>query len=193
MFFKNTAFRRGFLTFCACLATLLLVISFTSIIEANPLYKVPFIKPLEGENIVRFREVYLDEEKMVERKHTGLDIEGKPGESVRAAGNGVVSYIGFSPIGGRTVVIRHNEKIRTTYLNLLNIQVLFGQNILQGQSIATIGADDDPSSDRTHLHFGIIYDGKYIDPENIFEIDYKSISRFVSLKYVESDFKLVIN
>ena len=152
--------------------------------------KTPFIAPLKGEFIVKFRQPYWDEEKEVERKHTGIDISGNIGGRVMASGTGIVSYIGFSPIGGRTLVIRHNEKIRTTYLNLSAIFVSQGSPVRQGDIIASIGADDDPSSTVPHLHFGIIYSGKYLDPEDVLNIDYSSISKFISLKYLESDFML---
>ena len=155
--------------------------------------KVPFISPLNGEFITKFRESYWDETDKVERKHTGIDISGENGDKVFAAGNGIVSYIGFSPIGGLTLVIKHNEKIRTTYLNLLQILVPVGTLASQGDVIAIIGAEDDPSSRIPHLHFGIIYNDKYLDPEDVLNIDYSSISKFILLKYLKPDFKVEAN
>lgn len=150
--------------------------------------KVPFIMPLEGKILVSFRQEYLDEQKQVTRKHTGIDIWGNPGDAVIASANGVVSYCGFSPIGGRTVVIWHNEKIKTTYLNLSQVYVQPGVFVKQGQAIAAIGAWDDPSHTGCHLHFGIIYDGKYLDPEDVLKIDYSSISKYIKLKYIKPGF-----
>lgn len=169
-----------------------------SILNFSPSYiyaegRIPFITPLQGEIIVCFKQAYLDKEKKVTRRHTGLDIAGSSGDYIIASGTGIVSYIGFSPIGGRTVVIRHNKKIRTTYLNLLSIYVTEGSFIKQGERIGTIGAHDDPSSDKTHLHFGVIYNEKYLDPEDVLNIDYSSISKFISLEYIESDFRLINN
>lgn len=152
-------------------------------------YKTPFIIPLEGKIIVGFRQTYWNEEKGKDYKHTGIDIEGKYGQKVHAAGSGIVSYIGFSPIGGRTLVIKHNQKIRTTYLNLMNIYVSTGKYIKQGEVIASIGADDDPSNPGCHLHFGVIYDNKYLDPEDLLGIDYRNISKFIYLKYLPLDFE----
>jgi murein DD-endopeptidase MepM/ murein hydrolase activator NlpD len=171
---------------------LLLLVYILTTLESPlyPDYKTPFIIPLEGKTIVSFRQTYWNEEKGKDYKHTGIDIEGKYGQKVRAAGSGVVSYIGFSPIGGRTLVIKHNQKIRTTYLNLMNIYVSTGKYIKQGEVIASIGADDDPSSPGCHLHFGVIYDNKYLDPEDLLDIDYRNISKFIYLKYLPSDFEL---
>jgi len=149
--------------------------------------KAPFIMPLEGKILVSFRQEYLDEQEQVVRKHTGIDIEGSPGDYILASANGTVSYCGFSPIGGRTVVIVHNEKIRTTYLNLSHVYVQTGVFVKQGQAIASIGAFDDPSNTTCHLHFGIIYEGQYLDPEDVLKIDYSSISKYIKLKYIKPD------
>ena len=153
-------------------------------------YRSPFIIPINGEVITGFRQSYLDSDKQRFLKHTGIDIKGKYGQKVAAAGNGIVSYSGFSPTGGRTLVIKHNQKIRTTYLNLMQIYVSTGTYVKQGEIIAAIGADDDPSNSQCHLHFGVIYDKKYLDPEDLLKIDYSSISKFLYLKYLPSDFKL---
>ena len=153
-------------------------------------YRSPFITPINGEVITGFRQSYWDEDKQRFLKHTGIDIKGKYGQKVAAAGNGIVSYSGFSPTGGRTLVIKHNQKIRTTYLNLMQIYVSTGTYVKQGEIIAAIGADDDPSNPQCHLHFGVIYDNKYLDPEDLLKINYSSISKFLYLKYLPSDFKL---
>lgn len=153
-------------------------------------YMSPFIIPINGEVITGFRQSYLDSDKQRFLKHTGIDIKGKYGQKVAAAGNGIVSYSGFSPTGGRTLVIKHNQKIRTTYLNLMQIYVSTGTYVKQGEIIAAIGADDDPSNSQCHLHFGVIYDKKYLDPEDLLKINYSSISKFLYLKYLPSDFKL---
>ncbi|MBM3701744.1 MAG: M23 family metallopeptidase [Actinobacteria bacterium] len=167
---------------------LCVLISFPSMVY--PDCKSPFIIPIEGEIITGFRQSYLDTDKQRFLKHTGIDIKGKYGQKVAAAGNGIVSYIGFSPTGGRTLVIKHNQKIRTTYLNLMQIYVSTGTYVKQGEIIAAIGADDDPSNSQCHLHFGVIYDKKYLDPEDLLKINYSSISKFLYLKYLPSDFKL---
>lgn len=150
----------------------------------------PFIFPLYGDVALGFREEYFDSDKQAEYKHTGIDIIGSPGDRVSASGNGIVSYTGFSPIGGRTIVIRHNQNIRTTYLNLQNIYVSRGDMVKQGDIIASIGALDDPSCADHHLHFGIIYLNKYLDPLQVLCMDYTSISRFLRLVYVPGDLKI---
>ena len=155
--------------------------------------KAPFIWPMKGPTITMFLEKYYDAHAGRTRTHTGIDIQGNYKEIVRASANGYVRYIGISPIGGRTIVIQHNEKIKSNYLNLLEIYVKRGQYVLQGEPIAAIGAQDDPSAEALHLHFAIVYDGAYLDPEDIFKIDYSSVSAYISLANLPLDFTLTGN
>lgn len=153
-------------------------------------FQLPLIIPLEGDISVEFREEYYDQNDKVTRKHTGVDINGKYSQEVIASGDGIVTYIGFSPIGGRTIVIKHNDKLKTTYLNLKDIFVLPNQKVKQGQVIAKIGSKDDPSNLESHLHFGIIFDDFYLDPVDLFNINYKNISKYLRLQYIENDFRI---
>jgi len=156
----------------------------------DPGLRKPFIFPLCGDVALGFREEYFNDDRLANYRHTGIDIIGGPGEKVSASGNGVVVYTGFSPIGGRTIVIRHNQNIRTTYLNLQNVYVSQGDRVKQGDIIASIGALDDPSYSDCHLHFAIIYTNKYLDPLQVLNMDYASISRFLRLIYVPGDLKI---
>jgi murein DD-endopeptidase MepM/ murein hydrolase activator NlpD len=189
--FKLPVFRASFFLIIA--SVIIALPAVFNIKEAAALPSSPFISPLSGELAVIFRQEYFDESELVTRKHTGIDIAGRPGDAVRASGNGIVAYTGFSATGGRTVVIKHNENIRSTYLNILNCFVSKGERVSQGEIIANIGADDDPSLKKSHLHFGIIYMDSYLDPEDVLNIDYTSITRFISLKYISPDISLQIN
>jgi len=167
------------------------LLAFPHCLWAQP--QKPFIWPMEGSVITGFREQYWDHNRQKHRKHTGIDIKGSPGSRVKASANGRVSYIGISPTGGLTLVLQHNRKIKTTYLNLKYVTVGKGELVLQGQDIAVIGAEDDPSHSGTHLHFGVVYDGAYLNPEDLLAIDYTSISRFIYLQYLKNDYSLLAN
>lgn len=184
------------------LKTFLFLLLFTAILISSVFFNIetvqafphsPLMAPLSGEFVVKFRQEYFDEIELLTRKHTGVDIAGSPGDIIRASGNGIVAYTGFSATGGRTVVIKHNDKIRSTYLNILDCFVTRGELVFQGDVIANIGAEDDPSFKEPHLHFGIIYMDSYLDPEDVLNIDYASISRFISLEYISPDISLQID
>lgn len=177
----------GFIILFICIFLFVLLASPAAVLtypDKDSSLRKPFIFPLYGNVMLGFREEYLDAEKQVYYRHTGIDISGSQGDRVSASGNGIIAYTGFSPTGGRTVVIKHNQNIRTTYLNLQSIYVSPGDIVKQGDIIASIGALDDPSCGHCHLHFGIIYMNKYLDPLQVLGIDYTSISRFLRLVYV---------
>ena len=183
----------GYLILFIVILLLLLLSNPTAIYSypgKDPVLRKPFIFPLCGDVALGFREEYFNDDKQANYRHTGIDIIGSPGDRVSASGNGIVAYTGFSPIGGRTIVIRHNQNIRTTYLNLQNIYVSQGDRVKQGDIIASIGAFDDPSCTESHLHFAIIYINNYLDPLQVLSMDYTSISRFLRLVYVPGDLKI---
>jgi murein DD-endopeptidase MepM/ murein hydrolase activator NlpD len=146
----------------------------------------PFIYPVWGEVITGFRDEYYCQEGS-SRRHTGIDIQGEPGDKVVASANGTVSYTGISPTGGLTIVIRHNSRIRTTYLNLAGIYVNVGNHVKQGDIIGSLGAYDDISNEKCHLHFAVIYGNMYLDPVQLLDIDYSRISGYLRLVYMERD------
>ncbi len=92
--------------------------------------------------------------------HRGIDIEAPAGSSIRAAENGVVGFVGFTPAegGGQTVTINHPQGLRSTYLHLTQATVVLGQNVARGQEIGT--------SAGPALHFGLKLGsrGGYLDP-----------------------------
>lgn len=97
-----------------------------------------------------------------ENGNKGVDIDGKLGEPVLAAGPGRVVYSGTGIRGyGQLVIIKHNDKYLSAYAHNSKILVKEGQDVTRGQKIAEIGRTD---ADRTKLHFEIRRFGKPIDP-----------------------------
>jgi lipoprotein NlpD len=92
----------------------------------------------------------------------GLDIGGKSGQSVVAAGPGKVVYSGNGLRGyGKLVIIKHNKTYLSAYAHNHKILVKEGQNVDRGQKIAEMGDSD---ADQVKLHFEIRRFGKPVDP-----------------------------
>ena len=95
--------------------------------------------------------------------HRGVDLRGELGESVLAAGDGVVSYAGL--LAGRGVVtVRHASGLRTTY-EPVTATVAMGTRVPQGGQIgvlATGHASCRPGT--TCLHWGLLRGETYLDP-----------------------------
>ena len=92
----------------------------------------------------------------------GIDISGKAGDSVLAAGGGKVVYSGTGLRGyGKLVIVKHNNTYLTAYAHNQNVLVKEGQGVSKGQKIAEMGNTD---ADQVKLHFEIRRQGKPVDP-----------------------------
>jgi lipoprotein NlpD len=92
----------------------------------------------------------------------GIDIAGKSGQAIMAAGAGKVMYAGAGIRGyGNLVIIKHNNNLLSAYAHNKTILVKEGQQVSKGQKIAEMGNSD---SDSVMLHFEIRQQGKPVDP-----------------------------
>jgi lipoprotein NlpD len=92
----------------------------------------------------------------------GIDIAGKMGQPVLAAGAGKVLYAGSGIRGyGNLVIIKHTNNLLSAYAHNKTIFVKEDQTVDKGQKIAEMGNSD---SDTVKLHFEIRQQGKPVDP-----------------------------
>ena len=97
-----------------------------------------------------------------EAKNKGLDIAGKLGDPILAAGDGRVVYAGAGLRGyGNLVILKHNNTFLTAYAHNQTLLVKEDQTVRKGQKIAEMGQSD---ADRVKLHFEIRRQGKPVDP-----------------------------
>ncbi len=112
---------------------------------------VAWMWPAEGKVVATF-----DDNKK------GIDIAGKSGQQVLAAGTGKVMYAGSGIRGyGNLVIVKHTSTLLSAYAHNKAIHVKEGQNVVKGQKIAEMGDSD---SDAVKLHFEIRQQGKPVDP-----------------------------
>jgi lipoprotein NlpD len=97
-----------------------------------------------------------------EGKNKGIDIAGKLGQHVLAAGSGKVMYAGSGIRGyGNLVIVKHSNNLLSAYAHNQAILVKEGQTVNKGQMIAEMGNSD---SEAVMLHFEIRQQGKPVDP-----------------------------
>lgn len=97
-----------------------------------------------------------------EGKNKGIDIAGKAGQQVLAAGAGKVMYAGSGVRGyGNLVIVKHSNNLLSAYAHNRSILVKEGQSVGKGQAIAEMGDSD---ADTVKLHFEIRQQGKPVDP-----------------------------
>ena len=97
--------------------------------------------------------------------HDGLDIANSRGTSITAAGDGVVSFVGYRSGWGNMVLISHGNGYVSQYAHCQKTLVSAGDKVTKGQKIATCGSTG--SSTGVHLHFGISKNGKWVDPQTV--------------------------
>ncbi|MBK4734449.1 peptidoglycan DD-metalloendopeptidase family protein [Noviherbaspirillum pedocola] len=91
----------------------------------------------------------------------GIDIAGKMGQPVLAAGAGTVLYASSVRGYGNLVIVKHSSNLLSAYAHNKAILVKEGQTVTKGQRIAEMGNSD---SDTVKLHFEIRQQGKPVDP-----------------------------
>jgi murein DD-endopeptidase MepM/ murein hydrolase activator NlpD len=93
--------------------------------------------------------------------HNGLDLAARAGTPITASADGVVSFSGRVPLTqnvrwwrlGNVVVINHANKFLSIYAHCNETKVRSGQQVRQGELIATVGSTG--WSTNAHLHYEV--------------------------------------
>lgn len=96
--------------------------------------------------------------------HQGVDLDTGTGDPVYASRAGVVTVAGWGNTAGNYVQINHQDGFSSIYMHLSSYCVSAGQIVSAGQLIGATGATGITTGD--HLHFGISYNGVYVNPCN---------------------------
>jgi len=123
-----------------------------STVTASDDEKLSWMWPSNGKIIATFDE----------GKSKGIDIAGRLGQQVMAAGSGRVMYAGSGIRGyGNLVIVKHSNSLLSAYAHNRAILVKEGQSVTKGEAIAEMGDSD---ADTVKLHFEIRQQGKPVDP-----------------------------
>ena len=143
----------------------------TTKVEIKKEEKVPdptFKRPVEGEVTTNFAKDTLIYSNTLQEwvTHNGIDIKADKTTIVKASADGTIKSIKNDPRFGITVVIEHVNGYSTVYANLLTAEfVKEGEQVKQGQTIGTVGNTATfEIADEPHLHFEILKDNEYVDP-----------------------------
>lgn len=97
------------------------------------------------------------------RMHNGIDMAAPANTPIYAARGGQVTIAAYQENGaGNYVQIDHGDGYRSIYMHMTRYIVQSGQFVAPGQVIGYVGSTG--LSDGNHLHFGISYDGVYVNP-----------------------------
>ncbi len=96
------------------------------------------------------------------RINDGIDIAAEPGAPIRAAGDGVVAFVGDGVPGyGGLILVRHGGGWVSAYGFAARADVKRGDSVKRGDAIGSVSAEANPA-----LHFELRKNRKPVDPVN---------------------------
>ena len=105
----------------------------------------------------------------VVRMHNGVDMACAQGTPIYATRAGKVTRTAYQAGGaGNYVSINHLDGFASIYMHMTHYIVGYGEYVSQGQVIGYCGSTG--GSTGPHLHFGISYQGNYVNPANYIRI-----------------------
>ena len=101
--------------------------------------------------------------------HSGLDVACAKGSPILAAAGGVVTKSAWYGGYGNCVIIYHGQDekgraVTTLYGHASKLMCTQGQQVSQGDIVALVGTTG--RSTGNHLHFSVLLDGTYVDPDD---------------------------
>ncbi len=103
--------------------------------------------------------------------HPGIDIAAATGTPVRCALDGKVTFAGWDDVYGNLVIVDHGDSLMTVYGHNEKLLVKEGDHVTTGEVIATVGSTG--RSTAPHLHFGVMKNGKPVDPMQFVSLNLK--------------------
>lgn len=95
--------------------------------------------------------------------HQGIDLSAPEGTPIYAARTGIITTKTSSKSAGYYITINHGDGYSSVYMHMSRFaNVSVGQAVSAGQVIGYVGSTG--ISTGNHLHFGIMYNGSYVNP-----------------------------
>lgn len=104
----------------------------------------------------------------ISSRHMGLDLAGAPGDTVRAAADGVVALVDGFLLAGDIVYLNHGGGLVTGYFHLSGQLVEAGDTVTAGSPIGLVGATGRVTG--PHLHWVVRYGSTSVDPRSLLEL-----------------------
>ena len=94
--------------------------------------------------------------------HKGVDFPMAKGSPIYASRSGYVTIATYHRTAGNYVTINHEDGFSSVYMHMTHDVVSVGDYVKAGEVIGYVGSTG--RSTGPHLHFGISYNGSYVNP-----------------------------
>ncbi len=133
----------------------------------NSLERALLRTPIDGARLTSGFGKRRDPIRGYQRSHGGIDFAAPTGTPIRAAGDGVLTFIGRQRGYGRFITVRHNDEYTTAYAHMSGFArgMSQGKRVKQGQIIAYVGTSG--RSTGPHLHYEVRLRGKRVNPMSL--------------------------
>jgi stage II sporulation protein Q len=121
----------------------------------------------QKESIIYYENTYI--------QNSGVDYAGKDNFEVVVVLDGTVINVTEDNLLGKIIEVRHSNELISSYQSLSEVTVKQGDKVTQGQIIGKSGTCNVSASLKDHLHFEIIFNGKVINPESVYDKTVKDL------------------
>ncbi len=122
----------------------------------KPFYDYHGEKENQENALIIYKDTYM--------QNSGVDYQNKEAFDIVSVLDGTIIEVSENEVLGKTIKIRHDNNLISTYQSLSEITVKKDDTVLKGQIIGKSGTSNLYNSD-SNLHFELSYQGKNIDPE----------------------------
>ncbi len=118
---------------------------------------------MEAEESVRENALLVFNQTYKTNTGVSISIDGQPFEVV-AAMSGVVEEVVTDVFRGDKIVVSHADGMKTVYSSLTEVLVKEGDEVAQGEALATTTQNEWNPMAGVHLHFEVYVDGEHVNP-----------------------------
>ncbi|GGM32475.1 stage II sporulation protein Q [Paraliobacillus quinghaiensis] len=146
------------------------------VVNQSEVIKMPVLEASQTEIVTKFyayektseeqeQALVLYDNKYYQSK--GIDIASTTDETfpVTAALSGEVIEVKQDPLLGYVIEMKHDNGVTTHYASLQDVTVTSGEQVDQGEALASAGKNVFNQANGTHVHFEVRKDGEAVDPE----------------------------
>ena len=131
------------------------------------LRKIPLGRPVPGKISSKFG-YRIDPLLKKSAFHPGIDFRGHTGDKIKATADGVVKKATRNKVLGRYIILSHGNGFETIFAHMHKTFVKKGDKVERGMIIGLIG--NTGRSTGSHLHYGVRYHDKSIDPMKYLQV-----------------------